>query len=252
MKIALTFDVERDIPHFLDSYSGVEIGLPKILNLLDDFKIKATFFCTGNVVQNFPESIKLLNAKGHEISCHSLNHERLNLLDFKTCEEVIHKNKDLIENLIEPLEVIGFRAPYLNPPIFIFKILTKLGFKYDSSIASIKNYKKFQNNNAKIQEFHPTNYYPYFRISMNKKSIKKKIVKRELIIPYFHVWEAIDMKNLILNLKGRLTLFKSILFRPDRWFNTGNSFITKLESFIEIAYSEDISFNTLNQLIKEK
>ena len=31
MKIALTFDIERDIPNFLDTYFGVKIGLIKIL-----------------------------------------------------------------------------------------------------------------------------------------------------------------------------------------------------------------------------
>jgi hypothetical protein len=87
---------------------------------------------------------------------------------------------------------------------------------------------------------------------MNQRSIRKKISKNELIIPYFHIWEAIDMKSLILNQKGRFNLLGSILFRPDRWFKTGESFIKKLESFIEIAYSEDKSFDTLNHLIKEK
>ena len=45
MKIALTFDIERDIPNFLDTDFGLKIGLIKILNLLDDFQIKSTFFC---------------------------------------------------------------------------------------------------------------------------------------------------------------------------------------------------------------
>ena len=75
MKIALTFDIERDIPNVLDTYFGVKIGLIKILQLLDNYNIKGTFFCTGNVVKQLPEQINLIASKAHEIACHSINHE---------------------------------------------------------------------------------------------------------------------------------------------------------------------------------
>ena len=77
MKIALTFDVERDFPYILDTFLGVRVGLVNILKALDKFKIGSTFFCTGNVVERFPEIIRLIDSKGHEIACHSLNHEHM-------------------------------------------------------------------------------------------------------------------------------------------------------------------------------
>ena len=136
MKIALTFDIERDNPNFLDTYFGLKVGLVEILKILDKFNIKGTFFCTGKVAEQLPEAIRLIERKGHEIACHSLNHERLTQLTFKKCYEVIHQNKILIENITQNSEIIGFRAPYLRPPKFLFKILNNLGFKYDSSITS--------------------------------------------------------------------------------------------------------------------
>ncbi len=143
MKIALTFDIERDIPNFLDTYVGVKVGLLKILKILDNFKVKGTFFCTGNVVEHLPEHIRLIERKGHEIACHGLNHERLDKLNFKKCQEIIYQNKKIIENTCQNSEIIGFRAPKLKTPKFLFRALNNLGFKYDSSIRSPKKLKYY-------------------------------------------------------------------------------------------------------------
>ena len=79
MKIALTIDIERDIPFVLDTFFGVKEGIPRILEILDYYNLKCTFFCTGSIAKKFPESIRTIESKGHEIACHGLNHERLNI-----------------------------------------------------------------------------------------------------------------------------------------------------------------------------
>ena len=89
MKISLTFDIERDFPHVLDTYYGIKFGVPKILDVLESFKIKGTFFCTGNVAEHFPDKMKLIERKGNEIACHSLNHEPLRRLNYKKCYDLI-------------------------------------------------------------------------------------------------------------------------------------------------------------------
>jgi len=248
MKIALTFDIERDIPNFLDTDFGVKIGLIKILSLLDNFQIKGTFFCTGTVVEQQPRVVHLIESKGHEIACHSLNHERLNELTFEECKEIISNNKAMIENICQNSEVIGFRAPYLKPPKFLFRLLNDLGFKYDSSISSRKKSLYYQTKNFKIQEFHPSSYYTFFRLPLSFYFIRKWIFKKELTILYFHSWEAIDIKSLILNQKSKLNLVKNYLFRLDRWINTGDLFITRIRKFIKEALSKKAEFVTLKQL----
>ena len=249
MKIALTFDIERDIPHFSDTYFGLKIGLLKILNLLDDFNIKATFFCTGNVAEHHPEYIRLIKSKKHEISCHGLNHERLNHLDFKKCQDLIYRNKKLIEKSCDLPEIIGFRAPYLKPPKFLFKMLDNLGFKYDSSIVSPKKLKYYKYNKVQIQEFHPLNSNFFFRFPLSYPIFRKWLSKKDLVILYFHPWEAINMKKVLLNQKGALNIFKNVVFRPDRWLNTGNSFIKRFNNFLRDAVLKEVDFITLNQLI---
>ncbi|GAH09903.1 unnamed protein product, partial [marine sediment metagenome] len=235
MKIVLTFDIERDIPGVFNSYLGVKTGLLKILNILDEFTIKSTFFCTGDIIEHLPDYVKLIESKGHEIACHSLNHQRLNHLDYNECYQIIYQNKNLLKNLCQDSDIIGFRAPYLKAPIFLFKILANLGFKYDSSISSPKNLKKYQISDSQIYEFHPSNFNLYFRLPVNLQFILKGLFKKNLTVLYFHPWEAIDMKALILNQPNRFKKYKNLLIRFDRWVNTGDKFINRLRNFIEEA-----------------
>jgi peptidoglycan/xylan/chitin deacetylase (PgdA/CDA1 family) len=248
MKIVLTFDIERDIPNVLNTYFGVKIGLLKILKLLENFNIKATFFCTGNVAEHLPKYIRLIEHKGHEIACHGLTHERLNQLGFKKCQETISQNKKIIENICQNSGIIGFRSPYLNPPKYLFKVLNNLGFKYDSSIKSHKKAQYYQNNNNRIQEFPPSNFNIFFRIPINYSLLLKWVFKKKLLILYFHPKEIINMKDVIRNQMSAFNIFLNLSYRPDRWFYTGNIFNTKFHNFIKGCLSKKAEFLTLKQL----
>lgn len=248
MKIVLTFDIERDIPNVLNTYFGVKVGLLKILKLLDNFNINATFFCTGNVAEHLPEYIRLIERKGHEIACHGLSHERLNHLDFKKCHEAISQNKKIIENTCQNSEIIGFRSPYLNPPHYLFKVLNNLGFKYDSSIKSHKKAQYYQKCNYGTQEFPPSNFNIFFRFPMNFSFLLKWIFKKKLIILCFHPKEVINMKDVIRNQMSAFNKFLNLSYRPDRWFNTGDIFNTKIHNFIKNSLLKKAEFLTLKQL----
>ena len=70
---------------------------------------------------------------------------------FEKCQEIIYRNKKLLEDLCQNSEINGFRAPFLKPPKFLFKILGNLEFKYDSSIKSNKESKYNHLNKFHIQ-----------------------------------------------------------------------------------------------------
>ncbi len=248
MKIILTFDIERDIPNILNTFFGVKVGLLKILKLLDNFNVNATFFCTGHVAKYLPEYIRLIERKGHEIACHGLSHERLNHLGFKKCQAIISQNKKIIENTCQNSEIIGFRSPYLNPPKYLFKVLNNLGFKYDSSIKSQKNVKCYQKYNDGIQEYPPSNYNISLRICINYSFLLKLMFKKEVIILCFHPIEWINMKEVLRNQMSGFNLFLNLSYRPDRWLNTGDKFNTKIHNFINNTLSKKAEFLTLKQL----
>ncbi|MFW9780885.1 MAG: polysaccharide deacetylase family protein [Candidatus Heimdallarchaeota archaeon] len=249
MKIALTFDVERDIPNVLNTYFGTRFGLIKILKILDDFNIKGTFFCTGNVANHLPQYIKLINHKGHEIGCHGLAHERLSQLNYKDCEKIIEQNKQILEKICQDEEIVGFRAPYLKTPNYLFTILKSLGFKYDSSIKTHKLKAQKPKTNKEIQEFHP-NFNIIFRLPLLYPSLRNWIFKRELLVLYLHPWEAIKMKTILFSHTNTLDLLNNALFRPDRWISTGDMFLSRFKNFLRESLTNKAEFVMLKQLLQ--
>jgi polysaccharide deacetylase family protein (PEP-CTERM system associated) len=108
-----------------------------LLDLLDKYKTKATFFVLGAVAEHHPDLIEEIYNKGHEIACHAYSHKTLYELGREKFEKEIIKSLELI-GMYNP---IGFRAPSFsinNETKWAFEILEKYGFKYDSSIFPIK------------------------------------------------------------------------------------------------------------------
>lgn len=249
MKISLTFDIERDFPHVLDTYYGVRIGIQKILDVLEFFEIKGTFFCTGDIALHFADKIKLIEAKGHEIACHSLNHEPLRSLNYRKCYDLISQNKTILENICPKSEILGFRAPYLQPPKELIKILHDLGFKYDSSFRSDKMVDISQLNNYKIQEFHPLSFNSLLRLPFTYSLYRKWLFNKDPIILCYHPWEATSMRKIVLYRIRGLDRLKHIILRPDRIINTGDSFIKRISKFIKESLSINAEFIMLKQLL---
>jgi peptidoglycan/xylan/chitin deacetylase (PgdA/CDA1 family) len=48
---------------------------PWVLDLLNEFQIKATFFLVGKNVKDYPELLKRIISEGHQIGNHTMNHE---------------------------------------------------------------------------------------------------------------------------------------------------------------------------------
>ena len=93
-EIYLTFD---DGPH--------PVATPFVLNLLKDYKAKATFFCIGKNVNEQPQLYRKILNEGHGVGNHTYNH-----LNGKKSND-----KDYIENIIEANKIIDsnlFRPPY--------------------------------------------------------------------------------------------------------------------------------------------
>ncbi len=140
----LTFDIEdwyncdfisRDFDwdkHEVRIYEGVR----RILNELDSRGIKGTFFCLGWLAENHPSIIKEIADRGHQIGCHSYQHE---LSHRFTPEEFIadtSKAKSLIEGVIGK-KINIFRSPGFSITknnTWALKALADMGFEYDCSM----------------------------------------------------------------------------------------------------------------------
>ncbi len=129
MKIVLTFDVESDFS-LGKTFNNVKDSLPAVVDVLNEEKIKSTFFITGKVLENFKgEILDLL--KGHEIASHGYNHKRLDKLSRLDLENEIRKSKIIFSEY--GLKPKGFRSPKLCINKKILEVVSSY-YRYDSSI----------------------------------------------------------------------------------------------------------------------
>ena len=59
-----------------------------LIDILDRYQVKATFFVVGDWVDKYPESVKALSDAGHEIMCHSNDHAHFNTLSADQIAEI--------------------------------------------------------------------------------------------------------------------------------------------------------------------
>ena len=131
-KILLSFDIEEfDLPREhgaeISLEEGVKVsklGLERILKILKDEKMKATFLVTGNFAKMEPEIVKRIEAEGHEVGCHGVDH-------FKPQEDDIIESKKIIEAVLGH-EVYGYRQPRMGK--IAYKKMKVAGYLYDSSV----------------------------------------------------------------------------------------------------------------------
>jgi polysaccharide deacetylase family protein (PEP-CTERM system associated) len=108
-----------------------------ILRELDAVGAKATFFVLGEVARAVPEVVKDLVRRGHEVASHSPVHLPPRMIPRDEMTRMMKLDVSFLEDLIG-LKPTGFRAPYLavkRNEGWLLKMLSELGFLYDSSIA---------------------------------------------------------------------------------------------------------------------
>ena len=130
--ILLSFDTEEfDLPreHGVDidmdtSMKVSRYGTERILEILKENDIPATFFITGNFANNAPDLVKRILAEGHEIACHGVDH-------FSPKESDFMESKEIVER-VGGGKVYGYRQPRM------FSVsdseIKKAGYLYNSSL----------------------------------------------------------------------------------------------------------------------
>lgn len=149
---ALSFDIEDyfQVSNFeslvsfadWDKYpSRVEANTRKILSLLAESDICATFFILGWVAERFPALVREIVAGGHELAVHGYRHRLIYSLDPKEFREDLRRAIDCIEQA-GGQKVLGHRAPSFSiteRSLWAIDVMQELGLRYDSSIFPIRH-----------------------------------------------------------------------------------------------------------------
>ena len=109
------------------------IGAKRILDLLDHYNIKATWFVPGHTADTYRDAVAEVSARGHEIGHHGYCHENPVLLDEDTERHIIEKGIAAIERIVGE-RPIGYRSPSWDLSANTIRLLLEYDFVYDSSM----------------------------------------------------------------------------------------------------------------------
>lgn len=138
----LSFDIEEWYieKHFKggrkEKYRQYDELLDWILNTLERNNTKATFFCVGQLAEEFPEVLNKIVGAGHEVGSHSNRHQWVNKMTKEEFAEDTRIGLQRIENLIGK-KVKSFRAPAFSigkDNDWAFEVLAENGIEYDCSV----------------------------------------------------------------------------------------------------------------------
>lgn len=229
-RVILSFDVEE---HFrIEAAASLAIGEGQrnhyssrlecstkwLLDQLDRFHLKATFFVVGQIARTHPRMISQMADAGHEVASHSWDHRRIHEHTPSSFREDLYKSRDALEQLIgQP--VLGYRAPTFSmvaETAWALDVLAETGFTYDSSIFPVKHDRygipqaprtpfRARGNEHEILEIPPATlrvlgmnlpvggggYFRFFPTFLLDKALSQ--IKRDDDFPvamlYFHPWE---------------------------------------------------------------
>ena len=114
----------------------VEQNTEILLQLLNKYHRKATFFILGWIAERKPNLVRRIFQENHEIASHGYKHEVVYRISANAFREDVSRSKELLEDIIGA-KVIGYRAPNFSiskNSLWALDILKECGFAYDSSI----------------------------------------------------------------------------------------------------------------------
>jgi len=119
----------------------VERNVERILAMLAERDVKATFFTLGWIAERYPQVVRAIVAGGHELASHGYGHQRASDLDRAQFLDDITRAKRLLEDL-SGQAVQGYRAPSFSigsANLWALDALAEAGYRYSSSIYPVKH-----------------------------------------------------------------------------------------------------------------
>lgn len=120
--------------------SRVEASVHTLLELLDGYDAKGTFFTLGWIADRHPHVVRAIADAGHEIASHGWWHRRVVTLTRDQFRDEVRDSRLLLED-VTGTPVVGYRAPSFSilPRVeWAYDVLLEEGYRYDSSVFPIR------------------------------------------------------------------------------------------------------------------
>jgi len=175
--VGLSFDFDNETPSLRDGQIspglmaqgeyGARAGLPRVLKLLDQYQIPATFFIPAISAKLHPQGVKDILSRGrHEIGIHGWIHERNSTLGEADERELMRRSIEALTQ-ITGKKPVGLRTPSWDFSPATMKLVREFGLLYDSSLmADDRPYEVLMDGTATGVVELPVEWilddYPYF------------------------------------------------------------------------------------------
>lgn len=123
-----TYFPEADV----DRSQSLMDGLNVVLDIMNQKKIKGSFFVVGEIIDSIRDLLCQMDKDGHDIACHNMIHIRPVSMSLSDFEEQLVQAKNKLEAVLGH-KVSGYRAPSFGIDDERLEIVMKSGFSYDSS-----------------------------------------------------------------------------------------------------------------------
>lgn len=124
---------ERYIKSLSVGQYGPKRAVDMILDKLEQYGVKATFFVPSLTAERWPEAVKRIDEAGHEIGQHGYAHERFAAKTVPEQIEIIEKSQHIFEKLLGK-QPVGFRTPSGDWSPETPELLWQRGMRYSSSM----------------------------------------------------------------------------------------------------------------------
>lgn len=265
----LTFDIEEWYieKHYwggrVEKYNVFDRYLGEILDMLDERGLKATFFCVGGLGREFPDVVKRIAERGHEVGCHSDVHTWLNKMTREECMADTRRAVDSLEQCIGK-KVKSFRAPAFSIGAsnkWAFEVLAACGIERDASIyPAVRDFGGFAEfgqrtpaivryNGIELKEFpicttrllgkemaySGGGYFRFFPLWF----VKKEMAKTDYSMTYFHIGDLIPTPG---GVKAKEVY--------ERYFNESGTLKARYIRYIKTNLGTKKAFEKMKVLLK--
>ena len=232
LRVCLTVDVEPDCPPYLQGWRGVEQGMPRLLALLDEASVPATFFTTGESALRYPDVVRTTVDRGHELGCHGHTHRAFTDLSPDDAWSELHGSTQILR-AIAPVR--SFRAPYLRFPARYLSMLEALGFELDSSQGRYKPDYLRPRAATRLMRAPASMTSSALRLPATLRDSYLRALRSPVVL-FVHPWELVDMTREAIPWHCRL--------------GTGEHALASLASAIDTLKARGASFCRMDALLE--